>query len=270
MLSIIFSAGPVVIYVFGFLMAVGIFLESFVIWRRLRDLGIKEERVLDFIIMAIIIGLIFARLFFILTNFDKFGFIFTRWVFFLRYPGLSFWGWFLGTLISLKWFAKKEKWDFWQIADEVTFGFLPFLALMQLGSFLDGSGFGRSTYMPWGIYFPGTLLKRHPVSLFFAIGLFIIWFLLIKVERHWRTWHWYKSDKDGFIALAGLSLTLLIYIPLAFIGDSGLYLYWLEVLLTTALFLVVSISFYFRSGRTLRKRIIALKTNNGKENGGEN
>jgi len=267
MLSIIFSAGPIVIYVFGFLMAIGIFLASFIIWRRLKDLGIKEERVLDFIIVAILLGLILARLLFILTNFSKFGFDFSRWIFFLRYPGLSFWGWLLGAFLSLKWFAKKEKWNLWEVADEITFGFLPFLALMQLGAFLDGSGFGRSTHMPWGIYFPGTLLKRHPVSLFFAIALFIIWFLLIKSERHWRTWRWYKSNKDGFLVLSGLVLIFLIYIPLAFIGASGLYLYWLEIGVTIAIFLSLSILFYLHSGGSFKRKIMASKEdNNEKEN----
>ena len=258
MLSVIFSSGPLTIYTLGFLMTVGVFLESFIIWRRLKDLGLKEEKVLDFIIVTLLLGFILARFLFIIQNFPKFGFSFPHWVLFMRYPGFSFWGWILGLVVSLRWFAKKEKWDLFRVADEVTFGALPFLILMQLGQFLDGSGFGRFTNMPWGIYSSGSLLKRHPLSLFAAILLLLIWFLLIKAERHWRTWDWYKNKESGFISLSAFTLVLFYNIPLAFLSDSKVYFYWLGIGITIVFFLISTAFFYARSGHSL-KNIFAKK-----------
>ena len=133
MSPIIFSAGPVTIYSFGFLLAVGVFIKSFVIWRRLRDLGFKEEKILDFLILSLFFGLIFSRLIFIFENWSSFGFHLSRWFLFVRFPGFSVPGWLLGMLLALWRFVKREKWDFWRVIDEVTFGFLPFLILVQLG-----------------------------------------------------------------------------------------------------------------------------------------
>lgn len=256
MLSMIFSIGPITIWSLGFLMAVGVFLESFIIWRRLRDLGLKEEKILDFIIVALLWGFLISRLLFILQHFNQFGFHLNRWFLFIRYPGFSFWGWLLGMIATIYWFVKKEKWNFWRIADEVAFGILPFLSLIQFGRFLDGSGFGRSTSMPWGFYFPGTLLKRHPVSLFSAIFIFLIWFLLLRVERYWRTWAWYKDKGGGFIGLVALGLIFLTHIPLAIIKDSKIYFYWSEIGLMIIAFLAIATLFYIRSGRNLKNFLL--------------
>ena len=46
MFPILFSIGPVTIYTFGFLLGTGFFLASFLIWRRLRELGQQEEKII--------------------------------------------------------------------------------------------------------------------------------------------------------------------------------------------------------------------------------
>lgn len=264
MLSVILSFGPVTLYSLGFLMAIGAFLLSFIIWRRLKDLGLKEEKVLDFIIISLLLGFLFARLFFLVEHFDKFGFSFSRWLLFVRYPGFSFWGWILGFFLSLRWFAKKEKWDFFRVADETTFGALPFLILIQAGQFLDGSGFGHFTGMPWGVFVPGSLLRRYPVSLFLATLLLLIWLLLLKVERHWRTWNWLKNKESGFISLMALMMTFFVSVPLAFLDDSKVYFYWLKIGLMVVFFILSTIFFYGYVGHSFKK-LFAKKDEQNKE-----
>lgn len=232
MLPVLFSAGPLTIYTFGFFLAVGFFLAAFIIWRRLFDLGFKEEKIIDGIIFSAFWGLILSRVFYIFQNFEKFGFFLGRWVFFGRYPGFSFWGALIGTILGWFWFCRWQKWDFWRVADEVTFGILPFLFLAQLGAFFDGTGGGKPTSMPWGVFFPGSLVRQQPLCLFMAIFLFLIWVFLLKIERQWRTWSWYKSQAPGFIALISLGLIFLANFPLAFLKESRLYFYWLEIILS--------------------------------------
>lgn len=262
MLPIIFSAGPLTIYTFGFLLAVGVFLKTFISWRRLKDLGFKEEKIIDFLIFGLLLGLVVSRLVFIIENWPNFGFHPERWFLFIRFPGFSVFGWAFGFFLALWRFAQKEKWDFWPVADEVTFGLLPFLILLQLGAFLDGSGFGRITSMPWGVYFSGILLKRHPLSLFSAVFISGIWIFLLKIERHWRVWEWYKSKQTGLIFLVGFGLIFLTNLPLAFLKESRLYFYWAEIILNLIGFLSVFSLFYIRSGRSLT----SLYGKNKKEN----
>ena len=96
MLPIIFSVGPLTIYTFGFLLAIGVFLETFISWRRLRDLGFKEEKIIDFLIFGLLLGLVFSRLIFIIENWQSFGFQLERWFLFVNFPGFSVFGWVLG------------------------------------------------------------------------------------------------------------------------------------------------------------------------------
>ncbi len=260
MLSVIFSSKIFNLYTFGFFLALGVFYEVFIIWRRLKDLGLKEERVLDFLMISLLWGLFFSRLFYILQNFNHFGFHIIRWLSFISFPGFSFLGWPLGFLLSLFWFVKKEKWEIWRIADEIVFGLLPFLIFFQLGSFLDGSGFGQTTNMPWGIYFPGSLLKRHPISLFSAALLFLIWFFLIKIERHWRIWPWYKKKQGSFISLSAMVLILLTHLPLVFLRETVVYFYWLGVGLTIISLIIVTFLFFLNTDNNLLKKILKKKT----------
>lgn len=254
MLPILFSINSFSIYTLGFLLAVGFFLAAFIIWRRLVDLGLGEEKVVDLIILMGILGLLFSRIFYIFQNFEKFGLSPSRWIFLGRYPGLSFWGGVLGIVFGLSWHTKIEKWSFWRLGDQVVYGILPLFVLSQLGSFLDGSGQGKKTGMPWGIFSPGSLIKRQPLSLFFAILILLIWFLLARIERRWRIWSWYKSQADGFVFLVFLGLLFFSNLLLAFWRDSKIYFYWGEILLSFVGLVACGVLFYLRSGRSFRRR----------------
>lgn len=60
--------------------------------------------------------------------------------------------------------------DFW----------LPLIILHQaftrVGCFLTGCCYGPVTGLPWGCYFVGETLKRHPTQIYFAISLLVIFF----------------------------------------------------------------------------------------------
>ena len=76
MLPVIFSIGPITIYSLGFLLAIGFFISAFFNWRRLRDLGIDEEKNIDFLLVYYFTSLLLARLTYALTHYQNFGFDF--------------------------------------------------------------------------------------------------------------------------------------------------------------------------------------------------
>ena len=254
MWPILFTIGSVTIYTFGVLLGLGFFLASFLIWRRLRELGLKEDRTIDLLISLGLVGFLLSRLVYILWHFGQFGFFLDRWLLIRQYPGLSFWGGLLGVSLILARFSKKEKYSFWEIADEFLFGFLPFLILAQLACFFDGCVLGRPTSMPWGMFFPGSLLRRQPVSLFSAGLLLLIWIFLLWIERRWRMWAWYKSKAEGFIFLVFINLLLLINLGLAFWQDVPVYFLYLQLGLSSLGLLFFGSVFYRRSGRELSLR----------------
>ncbi len=259
MLPILFSVGQIKIYTLSFLIGVGFFLASFIIWRRLRELGLQEEKIIDLIIFSGISGIFSSRIFYIMENFEDFGFFFSYWFLIGRYPGFSFWGGIIGAFLAIYWFIKKQKWEIWKVSDEIVFGVLPLLVLIQLGSFFDGSGQGRPTNMPWGLFFPGSLVRRQPVSLFSSIFLLAIWIFLLKIERQWRDWEWYKSKAEGFITLIFFILFFALNFLLAFWKENRLYFYWLEIILYGICFFIALLVFYIRSGR---RKIVYGKSEN--------
>jgi len=255
MMPVVFSLGKINFYSLGVFLAIGAFLSSFLIWRRLRDLGVKEDKVIDFLLAIIFFGLVNSRLVYIATHFGQFGLALSTWWLFGRYPGLSFWGALLGFGLVLLFFVKRQKqWSFWQVADELSLALLPLLILSQAGCFFDGCSLGKPTSMIWGIYLPGRFLRRQPVSLFATVALFLIWTLLLWAERRWRLWSWYQS-KDGFISLAFLGLLTGFNFALAFWRDSPLYLHWLEIVLNGSGLVAMAGIFYWRAyGFSLRRK----------------
>jgi len=253
MFPVLFSIGPITIYTFGFLIAVGFFLSSFLLWRRLRELGLDEEKIIDFLLSLSFFALVFARISYILTHPDNFGFVPARWLLLGRFPGLSFWGAILGGILALIWLCRKNRWEVWRVADEVVFGFLPLSVLIQLGCFFDSCSLGIPTSMSWGMFFPGDLIRRQPISLFGALIFFLIWIFLLRIERHWRTWDWYKSSAEGFISLVFLELIFLTSFLLAFLEERRVYYLWFKQGTALLGFFLVLVLFYQRSGIKIKK-----------------
>lgn len=251
MLPIIFSIGSFTIYTLGFLLAIGFFLAAFIIWRRLGRLGIEEEKIIDGVILAFGAGFVFYQL---VDWFERDGL-----------SGLSFWFGLIGGFSALSWFVKKQKWDYWRVLDEIVYGILPFVVLFQTSLFFDGSARGKPTAMPWGVYFPGSLLRRQPISLFLAMAAFVVWVFLLRIERDWKAWSWYKSPKSGFPVLFFLISFSLVNFVVAFWRSGRLYWCWAEIILSFLGFALGVVGLYLRSEYEfkLRKLFLRLKGKNG-------
>jgi len=65
--------------------------------------------------------------------------------------------------------------------DAVAPGLALALVIIRFGAFLDGSGFGEPTTLPWGVYLWGEV--RHPVQLYEMAALFIILAVLWRQRR---------------------------------------------------------------------------------------
>lgn len=252
MFPILFSAGPFTVYSFGVLLATGFFLFSFSGWRRLKDQGFNQEKIIDLFLLLAFFGLLGARLVFFLRPESRVSLSLIDLLTINRRPGLSFWGGLTAALLVLKYYCKKHRWDFWRVADELTFAFLPMTILWRVGCFLSGSPVGLPTGGFWGLFFPGDLIRRQPVSLFAAVWYLALWFFLLRVERSWRTWKWYRSSQPGVIALTFLGSAMGGGFLLAFITQNPLYYArWSQVLSLLGIASVLVIV-YRRSGLNFR------------------
>ena len=119
-------------------------------------------------------------------------------VFFLRHPsrlllpydvvtgtwvsirGMSFHGGVVGIAFTLLWYARYKQRDFWQLTDTLAV-VAPLVSFFgRIGNFLNQELPGVITRSHIGMYFPGEIVLRHPVTLYSALGegLFLFGWML--------------------------------------------------------------------------------------------
>ncbi|TSC64167.1 MAG: phosphatidylglycerol:prolipoprotein diacylglycerol transferase [Microgenomates group bacterium Gr01-1014_93] len=133
MLPVLFSIGPIPVSSFGLFLSLGFIYGSFLVWRLARAWELNEEKVLDLIILTFFGGLLGARIFFVTLNFDFFKEDLFKILLITKYPGINFWGGFLGGWLTLFIFAKRLKFNFLQVADIAAIGFTGALILGDIG-----------------------------------------------------------------------------------------------------------------------------------------
>ena len=94
--------------------------------------------------------------------------------------GMSFHGGFLGVLVAMAWFARKQNLRWLQLTDFIAPLVPPGLAFGRLGNFINGELWGRTTDLPWAMIFPKVDdLPRHPSQLYeFALEGVLLFALL--------------------------------------------------------------------------------------------
>jgi phosphatidylglycerol---prolipoprotein diacylglyceryl transferase len=176
MFPVLFSIGKFSISSFGFFLALAFLFATFLVWRLARAWDLDEEKILDLILLSFFGGIIGARIFFVLLNFEAFSDNLMKILLVTRYPGLSFWGGLLGGWLTLYFFLRRKRLDFWQYGDIASVGFLGGMILGNIGCFLGGCGFGIISNWFFAIPVVGVVGKRFPVQLVEAlILLFILW-----------------------------------------------------------------------------------------------
>jgi len=229
MLPTLISWGPLVVRTLNIFAIIAFFVSGFIFWKKGREEHYEEDELFDGFILALLVALIFARLGFILTHFASFSINILAWLDLVGHPGLNgIFGGVSGTIFIYR-FAQKKKWDAFEILDFWVTSLAICLAIVSVGLFFDGSGYGYATNLPWGFIFPGVFEKHHPVQLYSAflyLGLFIY---LIKLEYKYRTFVWYKakrkSAQTGFLFGFFLIAMGLFELILSFVTPSQLKFY---------------------------------------------
>ena len=135
----------------------------------------------DDLVIYLIIGIILGgRLgYVIFYNFEYYSQNFFE-IFKLWRGGMSFHGGLLGVIVSIIFFSKKTKTNFFKFADIVSCVAPIGLFLGRIANFINGELYGKISTLPWAIIFPdGGSVARHPSQIYEAILEGIILFILI-------------------------------------------------------------------------------------------
>jgi phosphatidylglycerol:prolipoprotein diacylglycerol transferase len=257
MLPVLFSLGPFSFKTLNLFLVVAFISAAFLFWRKSREEHYEETQVFDGFLLSTVFGFVMGRLGFILLNFDHFQLNILKWLDVVNHPGMTILIGLIAAGIHLFRFSAKHKWDVFEILDFWVMGLSCGLGIMWLGLFLDGSGFGYPTSLPWGMVFPGVFEKHHPTQLYFALFFLTLFWYLSWVEYRYRTFSWYRAGKNtaqtGFLTSMFIFFTGLLSLVVAFVRPAQLTFQGINfdmILFLGMMMLGVGLMFS-RSGRNL-------------------
>lgn len=194
---ILFQWGEVAIYWYGFFLALAL-ASGFLVVRYLgRRRGLAGESIDSLAVWAAAGGLIGARLYEVAINWFYYQKNLTA-IWRVWEGGLAIHGALIGGGLAIYFWARKNKIDFWRLADLTVIGLALGQAIGRWGNYFNQELFGRPTSWPWGIpiapanrptgyelfeYFQPAFLYESILNLILFLILFILWRRQIKSGR---------------------------------------------------------------------------------------
>lgn len=211
------------IYWYGIIIACGFLLAAVFCSRQAHQFGIKRDHLLDMLLFALPIGIICARIYYVVFNaqlyFNEDGKFVWKDAVAIWDGGIAIYGGIIGGVLTCLVFCRIRKIPFLAMADLAVLGLLIGQCIGRWGNFVNQEAFGGPCTLPWrmGLNINGQYMTVHPTflyeSLWNAVGFCLLFFLIRKL----RTF-------DGELFLS----YLLWY---------GLGRFWIEGLRTDSLYL---------------------------------
>ena len=210
-------------------------------WIGAKFFDLKKETIIDLAPYLIIFGIVGARLYYCILNYD-FYLKFPTEILALRHGGISIHGAILGGFVGLVLYAYRHKASILKLCDVVSLGLILGQAIGRWGNFFNSEAFGRPTNLPWKLYIAPQYRPIpyqdnnffHPAFLYESILdviIFIILVLIVKSD---------KIKKEGNIALIYLILYSVVRIIVeSFRLDSVCYLFGVPVAIFVSVGIIV-------------------------------
>jgi phosphatidylglycerol:prolipoprotein diacylglycerol transferase len=176
------SLGPLTIHMFGILVAVGILVGARLTRKRGEALGLDPEQVAQMVTYTLVCGFIIGHLFDVFVYQPREQW--TLWNIINPFGGLSSYGGFIGALIGMFYWCKRNHQPVMPYADSLGYGLAAGWMFGRLGCFTAHDHPGRFTNLFIGVKYPeGT---RHDLGLeeaIWAAGMTILFAILSRKPR---------------------------------------------------------------------------------------
>lgn len=204
MWPVVFGFGPLVLHTITVFIFLAFFAAFFVFWKRSKELRIEEEDIISIGLSIVFYMILGSRLSFVAVNFSEFGTNPITWINIVENPGFYMFGALMGLGVGIYRLSRLKDVEVFKLADAVVVALVLAQVLLAVGAFFSGSGFGNVTNLPWGVTYPGMFDTRHPVQLYEAGLLLILYYFVWRIEGVYRTFSWYKGTRSeaytGFVA----------------------------------------------------------------------
>lgn len=160
----LFTLGPVVLTWHGIFSVLGILaairMTQWLAWRHDR---IEGDKVYDAAFWAVVVGLVGARLHFVLENYRLFSGHLLK-ILAVNEGGISQWGGIFGAMLGIWIWSRRHAVSFWKLLDAVGPPALVGLAIGRIGDVINGEHHGTPTNLPWGVRYVNLHTLGQPDS----------------------------------------------------------------------------------------------------------
>lgn len=193
MLPILISLGPVKIYSYGVMLAIGLFISLYFWWKMGRDEHFDEIALFDGFFLSLLTYFVAGRLGYVLLHLSEVGTLYRTLAVF-AFPGISSVIGIVVTSLFVVLFARSNDWDPWKVMDAYVVSLSMILVFGGIGGLLNGTtpGIGAS----WGVLYPGIAEKIIPVDAFIILWSLITFGVVSKVRKNFRFYAWYKGESS--------------------------------------------------------------------------
>ena len=189
--------GPLVIYYYGLIIAVGLILAVLYGCKRSREFGIKEDDLVDGVLWVTPFAILCARAYYVIFSWERYVANPIE-VFYIWEGGLAIYGGVLGALLGVAVFCRIKKIKIAAMLDLVLMGFLIGQSIGRWGNFINREAFGAETmsFFRMGLLNPYTDIVTfvHPTFLYESAWNALGFVILHVASKHRRY--------DGQMALA--------------------------------------------------------------------
>jgi len=194
--SVIFKLGRLQIRWYGVLIASGIMIAYMVARTRIKAENINEDQVIEGLFYGVIAGVVGARLYYVVFNWDYFSRnpsdILKTWN-----GGLAIHGAVIAAMLVAFLYTRLKKnvtFGFFQILDIVLMVFPLAQSIGRWGNFFNYEAFGKPTNLPWKMFVPvqnrPPMYRNyeyfHPTFLYESIWDLIVFTILLVYTKKYR------------------------------------------------------------------------------------
>lgn len=193
---VFFELGSIQIHWYGVIIATGLFIGLYLATKEAERLKLHKDLIIDLIVFAAPIAIIFARIYYVIFEWDRYATgpfwkIFAIWE-----GGIAIHGALIGAVLTAIVYARIKKQSFWQLADIIAPSLILGQAIGRWGNFINqeahGGSISASTYESIHQYLPDFIMNQmciegvmyHPTFLYESVWNIIVFAALLIIRRY--------------------------------------------------------------------------------------
>jgi phosphatidylglycerol:prolipoprotein diacylglycerol transferase len=194
MLPVLFHIGPLTVYTYGVLVALGVLVGLWYARRQAPRHGLNPDHVWNLGIYMVLVALVVAKIWLVMSAWDYYR-ANPREIFSMAViqSGGTFYGGVVGAMLTIIIYTRVQKIPVLPLLDTFAFAVPLGHSIGRLGCLAAGCCYGKPTSLPWAITFKNELAEQlagtplhtplHPTQLYESVAEFLNFLIVVLLAR---------------------------------------------------------------------------------------